>query len=143
MDISLCAFNPDSALGSMVDVFLMCCLVIINMMSLLRSYDLWSCSFTGANAPAYNHCQSYGLPWLLTWFRIRFNPNSALENIVILREISSYSNCLLQPSLRACEAISRIARLIYHRGVSLVVSRRLIRPSFWLKPFVCYPYSVS
>ena len=36
-------------------------------MSLLRSYDLWSCSFTGANAPAYNHCQSYGLPWLLIW----------------------------------------------------------------------------
>ena len=34
-------------------------------MSLLRSYDL-SCSFTGAIAPAYNHCQSYGLPWLLT-----------------------------------------------------------------------------
>ena len=36
------------------------------MMSLLRSYDFWSCSFTDANAPAYNHCQSYGLPWLLT-----------------------------------------------------------------------------
>ena len=35
-------------------------------MSLLRSYDLWSYSFTGAIAPAYNHCQSYGLPWLLT-----------------------------------------------------------------------------
>ena len=31
-----------------------------------------------------------------------------------------YSNRLLQPSLRACEAISRIACLIYHRGVSLV-----------------------
>ena len=31
------------------------------------------------------------------------------------------NNRLLQPSLRACEAISRIARLIYNRGVSLVI----------------------
>jgi len=41
------------------------------------------------------------------------------------------------------EAISRIARLIYYRGVSLVVSPRLTRSSFGLKPFVCYSYSVS
>ena len=38
-------------------------------MSLLRSYELWPCSFTGAIAPAYNHCQSYGLPWVLTLMR--------------------------------------------------------------------------
>ena len=44
------------------------------------------------------------------------------SNNQVMTSAFGYSTRLLQPSLRACEAISRIARLIYYRGVSLVIS---------------------